>query len=402
MHPGRLAAIGAVVALAGAAAALGIGAAVGWVGPRHTKTVVLQETLAQPASAPAPPLSSAAKPLLGNGFDPAAIYAARSPGVVTIFSYFNGRGAQGSGFVVSPDGVILTNSHVITDAGTGAAGAPVHPADSLYVEFADRDRVPAKIVGWDVFDDVGVIRVDPTAYALTPVPLGSSSAARVGEPVAAIGSPFGNENSLTVGVVSATHRSISSLTSTYDLVDAIQVDAPINHGNSGGPLFDSRGRVIGINAQIRSDTGNAEGVGFAVPIDSARRSMQGLLANGKVAYAYVGITTEDLTPSLARHLGLSVRHGALVDSVLAGAPGAQAGLRGGTTHEEFDGETIIRGGDVILAIAGRPVTSAEDVVRIVSEDLTPGAVAPFTIQRGGKRLALQVRMGARPANPHGG
>src|SRR5204862_2601706 len=142
------------------------------------------------------------------------------------------------------------------------------------------------------------------------------------------------ENSLAVGVVSATHRAISSLTSSYDLVDAIQVDAPINHGSSGGPLFDARGRVIGINAQIRSDSGNAEGVGFAVPIDSARRSMDDLIANGSVRYAYVGITTEDLTPSLARHLRLRIGHGALVDAVIGGGPADAAGLRGGDREED--------------------------------------------------------------------
>ena len=398
-HPVVL--VGFLLALAGAGAALGVGAAVGWVGARHARTIVVRQTLAQPAVAPAPVVPSA-KPLLGNGFDPAAIYASRSSGVVTIFAYFGSHAAQGSGFVVSRDGLILTDSHVITDAGQKSPGSAVHAADALYVEFADRDRVAARIVGWDVFDDVGVIRVDPRAHALQPVPLGRSSAVRVGEPVAAIGSPFGNENSLAVGVVSAAHRSIQSLTSNYDLVDAIQVDAPINHGNSGGPLFDARGRVIGITAQIRSDSGNAEGVGFAVPIDSARRSLEQLVAKRKVAYAYVGITTEDLTPTLARHFHYRVAHGALIDSVLPGSPGAKAGLRGGTSQEQFEGLTVTRGGDAIVAINGSPVASAEDVVRVVAEDLEPGSVARFTVQRGSRRLVLPVRLTARPANPHGG
>jgi S1-C subfamily serine protease len=396
----RLALSALLIAAAGAAAALGIGVAAGWVGARHSRTIVVEKTLAQPAVAPAPPPS--ASPLVGNGFDPAAIYTARSPGVVTIFAYFGGRAAQGSGFVVSSDGLVLTDSHVITDAGQTSPGAPVHSADALYVEFADRDRVAARIVGWDVFDDVGVIRISSRAHALTPVPLGSSSSVRVGEPVAAIGSPFGNENSLTVGVVSATHRSIQSLTSHYDLADAIQVDAPINHGNSGGPLFDARGRVIGITAQIRSDTGNAEGVGFAVPIDSARRSLGQLVARRKVTYAYVGITTEDLTPTLARHFHYAVGRGALIDSVLSGSPGAKAGLRGGTSQEQFEGLTVTRGGDTIVAIDAMPVGDAEDVVRIVAEHLQPGAVARFTVQRGSRRLVIPVRLTARPANPQAG
>jgi S1-C subfamily serine protease len=342
--------------------------------------------------------------LLGGAFDPAAIYAERSAGVVTIFSVFGSGGsttaAQGSGFVVSRDGVILTNSHVITTAGEGAASA--RPADSVYVEFRDRDRVAARIVGWDVFDDVGVIRVDPKAHVLAPLPLGDSGRVVVGEPVAAIGSPFGNENSLAVGVVSATERSIESLTSQYNLVDAIQVDAPINHGNSGGPLFDARGYVIGINAQIRSDTGNAEGVGFAVPINAARRSMEQLLATGKVAYAYVGVTSEDLTPGIARRFGYPVRYGAVITSVRPGSPGARAGLRGGSGERDFNGATFTIGGDVLVAVDGRAVRSASDVVRIVTSRLRPGQASTFTIFRDGKRRSVRVVLDDRPQNPDGG
>jgi S1-C subfamily serine protease len=275
----------------------------------------------------------------------------------------------------------------------------VTPASSVYVEFKDRDRVAAKIVGWDVFDDVGVIKVDPKTHALAPVPLGDSSRVVVGEPVAAIGSPFGNENSLAVGVVSATQRSIESLTSQYNLVDAIQVDAPINHGNSGGPLFDARGRVIGINAQIRTDSGNAEGVGFAVPINAAKRSMAQLLANGKVLYAYVGITSEDLTPGIARRFGYPVKNGAVITSVRPGSPGARAGLRGGTDERDFNGVAFTYGGDVLVAVDGSPVRGANDVVRTVSERLRPGQVSTFTIVRDGTRRRVRVVLGTRPGNP---
>jgi len=390
----RIPTLALACSLAGAAAALGIGSLAGWLGSGTSRTVVLQQTLSQPAAAVSRSLST-------PGFDPARIYALRSPGVVTLYSLFGDRTAQGSGFVVSSAGVILTSSHVITDAGDG--GSPsVSAADSVYVEFADHDRIPAKIVGWDVYDDVGVVRVDPKAHPLSPVPLGDSDVVRVGQPVAAIGSPFGNENSLGVGVVSATHRSIESLTSTYDLVDAIQTDAPINHGNSGGPLFDAEGRVIGINAQIRSDSGNAEGVGFAVPIDSARRSLEQLLSSGHVSYAYVGISTEDLTPSLARHLHFEVPAGALIDSVLPGGPGDRAGLRGGTSDEPFEGMDVKRGGDVVVGIDGHPVRGAQDLVRIVSEVLRPGQKAHFTILRGERRLVVPVVLAARPSNPHGG
>jgi 2-alkenal reductase len=397
MRPRGLATVAFGSALLGAAAVLLVAWAAGWLHGER-RTVVLQETT--PAVAVSAPR---VRPLLGGAFDPAGIYAGRSAGVVTIFSVFesgrNTTASQGSGFVVSADGVILTNSHVITTAG---AGDPVaRPAGRVYVEFRDRDRVAARIVGWDVFDDVGVIRVDPKAHVLVPLPLGDSSRVVVGEPVAAIGSPFGNENSLAVGVVSATERSIESLTSQYNLVDAIQVDAPINHGNSGGPLFDAHGRVIGINAQIRSDSGNAEGVGFAVPINAARRSMEQLLATGKVVYAYVGVTSEDLTPGIARRFGYPVRYGAVITSVRPGSPGAHAGLRGGFDERDFNGTAFTYGGDVLVAVDGRPVRSASDLVRVVTSRL-PGQTATFAIIRDGRRRSVQVVLENRPQNPDGG
>ena len=242
-------------------------------------------------------------------------------------------------------------------------------------------------------------KVNPADHRLDAVPLGDSSQVRVGEPVAAIGSPFGNVNSLSVGVVSATERSIDSLTSQYSLVDAIQTDASINHGNSGGPLFDADGRVIGINAQIRSDSGSAEGVGFAVPIDSARRSMTQLIATGRVSYAYVGIETEDLIPTIAKRLGYTVSHGAVVTTVKAHAPGSEAGLQAGTDRREVLGSPFVSGGDVIVSIAGSPVRSAEDVVRVVTEQLSPGQSVPVTFIRGGRRHRVTVTLAERPANP---
>jgi S1-C subfamily serine protease len=390
------------VAVAGGALALAIGAGAGWIG-RQTKTVVVKAQSAPQAELPAA-VRSPAQPIPGNGFDPARIFASRSPGVVTIFSFFGDpasstvEGAQGSGFVISSKGYILTNSHVITNAGEVGARA-VKPASHVFVEFSDRDRVRATVVGWDVYDDVGLIRVDPRGHRLVPVPLGDSSPVVVGEPVAAIGSPLGNEDSLSVGVVSAVHRAIKALTvARYNIVDAIQTDAAITHGNSGGPLFDARGRVIGINAQIRSQsgTGNDSGVGFAVPIDAAKRSVAQLVANGHVKYAYVGITTEDLTPALANALGYSVKQGALIEGVSPNGPGSAAGLRGSSKSVDVLGYSSLKtGGDVIVAIDGKPVRSADDVVRIVSFELRPGAVATFTIVRGTMRKTVAVTLGDR-------
>jgi S1-C subfamily serine protease len=215
-----------------------------------------------------------------------------------------------------------------------------------------------------------------------------------------MGSPFGNEDSITVGVVSAVSRSISSLTSQYKVVDAIQTDAPITHGNSGGPLFDARGRVIGINAQIRTDTGNAEGVGFAVPINAAKRSMRQLAANGRVVYAFLGVSTESLTPTIARHLRYGPSRGAIISAVAENGPAARAGLRGGTGTETINGLTVTRGGDVIVALDGHPVSTADDIVRGVTARV-PGEIAVLTIVRGTNRREVRIKLGARPSVPEG-
>jgi 2-alkenal reductase len=392
-------AVATVVAAAlGGGAALGIGKGAGWL-DQGTKTVVVRAQAAQPAALPAS-AASKVSPLPGKGFDPQQIFAGRSPGVVTVFAYFDPSSvtqvSQGSGFVISPQGYILTNSHVITNAGEGSR---VQAAEHLFVEFADGDRVAATVVGWDLYDDVGLLRVDPTAHRLSPVPLGESASVVVGAPVAAIGSPLGNENTLTVGVVSAIHRSIDAITvKLYNIVDAIQTDAPITHGNSGGPLFDARGRVIGINAQIRSanGTGNDSGIGFAIPIDAAKHSVAQLIAKGEVTYAYVGIETESLTPSLARGLGYKVDHGALIVTVRGGSPADKAGLRGGTREANVLGRTIDAGGDVIVAIDGKPVNGADDVVRFVSYSLRPKDVAVLTIVTpGGQRKKVAVTLAER-------
>jgi 2-alkenal reductase len=389
-----------VAAALGAALALVVAGASGWLGDDDAaRTVVLPELVTDAAGNASATGVSAAVPLTGNGFNPARIYATRSSGVVTIYSYFaGGERAQGSGFVVSREGHILTNSHVVTNAGDDSE---YEGASRVYVVFADGDRIPASIVGWDLFDDAGLVKFDPKLHSVSPLPLGDSSRVVVGEPVAAIGSPFGNANSLSVGVVSATHRSIESLTSAYDVSGAIQVDAPINHGNSGGPLLDARGRVIGINAQIRSTSGNAEGVGFAIPINSAVRSMRQLIANGKVAYAYVGITTQDVTPSLARRYGLGAQRGALIQTVVQGAPADKAGLHGSTRPQVFNGVEINLGGDLIVAVAGESVERAADVARIVTERLRPGQTVAMAVFRGGtgKREIVRVRLANRPANP---
>ncbi|HEY2326250.1 MAG TPA: trypsin-like peptidase domain-containing protein [Gaiellaceae bacterium] len=382
-------------ALLGGAAALAIGRGAGWF-DRSTRTVIVEH----PAGSALAPVVAAASPSAKN-FEPAQIYRLRSPGVVTILSYFDApdtatSAGQGSGFVVASSGEILTSAHVVTTAGQSGS-AKIRPARNLYVEFSDADRVPAKLVGYDLYDDVAVLRVDPKAHKLTPLPLGDSSTVVVGAPVAVIGSPFGDVNSLSVGVVSAIGRSIPSLTSQYDLVDVIQTDASINHGNSGGPLFNAAGQAIGINAQIRSNgtAGGFEGVGFAVPINAAKRSLHDLVATGEVRYAYLGIQTEDLTPTLAKTYGYAAMHGALVDGVTPNGPGAKAGIRGGTSTKVFNGDDVTVGGDAIVSINGIPIRTSEDVVRIITEQLEPGEAAKFTLVHGSSRRTVSVVLGAR-------
>ncbi len=398
VRAGPVAAVASLAAIVGGAAVLLVASLAGWLGGDTTRTVVVRQTV---EGAGTPSAVVAPRPLLGNGFQPAQIYRRRSSGVVTIVSYFaspEGSAGQGSGFVAAADGTILTSAHVITSTGQGA-NAKTQAAQKVYVEFADGDRVQARVIGYDLYDDVGVLKVDPAAHAVSPVPLGDSSRVVVGQPVAAIGSPFGNVDSLSVGVVSAVRRSIPSLTSRYNLVDAIQTDAPINHGNSGGPLFDARGRVIGINAQIRSSgsVSGFEGVGFAVPIDSAKRSLQQLQSSGSVEYAYVGITTENLTPAIARTFGYAAQQGALIDVVHDGSAAARAGLRGSDHDVIYQGLDIKLGGDAIVAIDGIPVRQAEDVVRIVTQRLVPGERAAFTVVRGTHRRVVTVTLTRRPA-----
>jgi 2-alkenal reductase len=406
VRPGAVAVIAVVCALLGGTAALVVGKAAGWIDEEPTTVVVSSGNGATPIATQVDE-EGTAKPLAGNDFDATELYRARAAGVVTIIALFGedegeAGAAQGSGFVVSDEGYVLTNSHVITTAGEGTGGAQPDPAKTVFVEFRDGDRVPAKVVGWDIFDDVGLLKVDPKDHSLSPVPLGDSGKVVVGEPVAAIGSPFGQMSSLAVGVVSATERSIESLTSRYNLVDAIQTDAPINRGNSGGPMFDARGLVIGINAQIRTESGNAEGVGFAVPINSAKRSMEQLIATGRVRYAWLGIETQTVTPRLAERFDFGAEHGAAVQTVVADSPAERAGLRGGGAEREFAGIPFRPGGDLIIAIDGKPVQTAEDVVRAVTEQLLPGQTTELTVLRGGERRVIRVVLGERPLTPSGG
>jgi S1-C subfamily serine protease len=341
-----------------------------------------------------------------GAFDARAIYEAAAPGVVTVTSVFgdsgpivlgggNGGGGQGSGFVISEEGEILTNAHVVTDAATtGTPTRPLHEATEIYVQFADRNQVEAEVVGFDPFSDVALLKVDPEGLDLQPLPLGSETDVQVGDAVAAIGSPFSQTQSLSVGVISASDRSIDSLTD-FRIEGALQTDASINPGNSGGPLLNGDGEVIGINQQIQTSSGGSEGVGFAVPIDLAERAADQLRGDGEVAYAYAGVTTTPIWPQLADKLGLETETGSLVASVVPGSPADDAGLQAGSDETRFQGIEVVAGGDVITAVNGEEITDNSDLPRIVSL-LNPGDVVTLDVIRDGDTEQVEITLGERP------
>jgi S1-C subfamily serine protease len=336
-----------------------------------------------------------------GGFDPQAIYKELGPGVVTVISLLDsdkkgqpGEGGLGSGFILDGEGRIATNAHVVL-----GEAPKFQPAKQIYVQFADGNRVPGKVVGTDLNSDVALIKIDPEGLTLTPLALGQSHSLTVGDPVAAIGSPFGEEQSLSVGVISAVDRDIESLTQ-FRIGNAIQTDAAINRGNSGGPLLDSHGRVIGINSQIKSSSGGGEGVGFAVPVDAVKRSISQLEEDGKVDYGFLGVSASPLYPQLARKLGLpaSVSSGALVASVEKNSPAAKAGLGAGSKKIDFQGQQDIPAdGDVIVSVDGKPITQTNDLKDMIG---LKGAGTKVTLQiiRGGQTRTVVVTLAPRPSS----
>ena len=327
-----------------------------------------------------------------HGFDAARVFREASPGVVTIRSIFRGEGgaAEGSGFVLDSKGHIVTNAHVVTDESTGTRKA----AREVFIEFPDRNTVPAKIIGFDPFADVALLEVKPDGFELHPLKLGDDSDLVVGQPVAAIGSPFGEEQSLSVGIVSATDRSVESLTK-FQIFGAIQTDASINPGNSGGPLLDAGARVLGINEQIETDSGSNSGVGFAVPVSAIKRSVAQLEDKGEAEYAYIGVATQAVYPQLADKLGLDTDHGALLSEVVPGGPADKAGLKGSDGKLTFQATPYETGGDVILAIDGHPVVQPDDLARYIATH-QPGESVKLEVLRDNKREQVSVTLGKRP------
>jgi S1-C subfamily serine protease len=395
--------IGGAAALVAAAAVgggivLGSAAALGGLGG---KTTTIREI--RPQSSVASVTAPARTALSIND-----IYKRSAPGVVQVTStstvsvpadpffgnpFFPQQQTQqslGSGFVIDKAGHVVTNYHV------------VQGAKQVRVSFSNGGSMKATIVGTDPSSDLAVLRIDTSSRALTPLPLGNSDGMQVGDPVVAIGNPFGLDRTVTAGIVSAIQRAITA-PNGYTIDHVIQTDASINHGNSGGPLLSGRGEVIGVNSQIETGNSGASGnvgVGFAIPSNTVKTVIAQLIRQGHVDRAFIGISATPITRDLARVFRLPVSRGLLVQSVQPGSGAATSGLKAGSTQVVLAGETYELGGDIIVEAGGRPVASLDRLRDIVATK-KPGDKLLLVVYRGTRRTSLAVRLGRQPASRSG-
>jgi S1-C subfamily serine protease len=340
-----------------------------------------------------------------TSIDVAGIYRQSAPGVVQIVSTSRGASstdlfgdpipgetqrALGSGFVIDKEGHVVTNYHV------------VQGASSIEVSFSNQETVSAKIVGTDPSTDLALLKVDVDAKALTPLTLADSDKVQVGDPVAAIGNPFGLERTVTAGIVSALQREVSA-PNDFTIDHVIQTDAPINSGNSGGPLIDAQGRVIGVNSQIETANGGGGnvGIGFAVPSNTVKSVVAQLLSDGKVDRAFLGVTLQDVQPDVAQVLRLPAKQGVLVASVKPGSPAAKAGIVGGTTQVVVAGDSYQLGGDMIVAVGGKNVSSVDELRDMIAAHKPGDNVSVTIVTKDGKRVTKSVELARQPTRPNG-
>jgi len=351
-----------------------------------------------PASVSAPSTASSGNAALNSACLSAAdIYQELLPAVVEITSTQQGRSpfepsgtASGSGIVVDDQGTILTNYHVVADG------------SDLTVTFSDDTTASASVVGTDPENDLAIIRADVSGQTLTSATLGDSDSLRVGDPVLAIGSPFELEGTITEGIVSAAGRTFSGSQGTRPIRNMIQTDAAVNPGNSGGPLVDCHGEVIGINTALENPTGQDVNVGiaFAVPINTAKRFLPDMLAGETVSHPWLGIAGEDVTPALASDLQLSVQSGAYITLVSAGSPAQQAGLRGGFSSESEaarSGSQPLSGGDVIVAVDGHDISSVDELASYLDTQKKVGDTVTLKVIRDRQEMTLDATLAEWPS-----
>jgi S1-C subfamily serine protease len=377
-------------------AVVGAGVAVGVVegldlGPAKTTTTLVQQ-------APFGATSNANDAT--TGLTAGDIYKRDAPGVVFVRSQIVQRTqspfdfglpqeqqgeATGSGFVVDRAGTILTNAHV------------VNGATKVTVQFQNKESLEAKVLGKDESTDIALLQVNPAGLKLSPLTLGSSRGVQVGDPAIAIGNPFGLERTLTTGVISAVQRTIQA-PNNFEIDDVLQTDAPINPGNSGGPLIDATGKVIGINSQIAtgsSDSQGSIGIGFAVPIDTAKQIIPELKQSGRVDRGYLGIGSVTVDKTL-KDLNLPTDHGALVQSVAPGGPAARAGIRAGDLPATLDNHPIQLGGDIITKVAGKDIRTKDDLEAAVANRKSGEKIKVTLVRAGGKVKTVEVTLTERP------
>jgi S1-C subfamily serine protease len=384
-------------AVLGAGLALGGAALFGGIG---TSTTTIREVVPV-ASEPTPAVAASSKSALTVN----QIYRRAAPGVVQVtatqvvntpsvdpffgtpFPQTQQAKALGSGFVIDKAGHIVTNYHV------------VEGARAVEVSFSNNESLKARIVGVDPSTDIAVLKVDAHSRALTPLPLGNSDLVRVGDSVVAIGNPFGYDRTVTTGIVSALQRVIQA-PNDYSIDHVIQTDAALNKGNSGGPLLDARGAVIGVNSQIQ--TGSASqgnvGVGFAVPINTVKNVAAQIIRSGKAEHAFLGISAQPVTGSAYELFKLPSKYGLLVETVQPGSAAAKAGLRPGKQQATVAGITYPLGGDLIDSVEGAPVSSI-DQLRDALADKKPGDKVKLGVYRGDKHLTITVKLGRQPSTP---
>jgi len=378
---------GAVVA---AFAAIAIAA--GWIKSDSSSTVTVSQPLSAPVDSKQEDTTNLVNQIYRHDGQGVAFISSElkpeGPSELSPFGEPEGGGlATGSGFLIDTEGHIVTNNHV------------VEGADKVEVKLGSSDKTyTAEVVGTDPATDVALLKVDAPADSLHPLALGDSSKVEVGEPVVAIGNPFGLDRTVTAGIVSAIQRQIQA-PNGFSISHVIQTDAAINPGNSGGPLIDSAGRVIGINSQIQTGGGGNGnvGIGFAVPINTAREVVTQIEQHGEVKHAYLGITGSSITPDLAKALKLSADSGVLVNEVIKGGPADEAGLKGGDTSATIEGASFRLGGDVITEIDGKKIESIEDVINAVNA-ASPGDKMELTVDRGDKSQTITVTLGVRPTS----